>query len=48
MESLKTLFKIGHGPSSSHTMGPYYACEEFLKRNINAEKFVVELYGSLA
>ena len=48
MESLKTLFKIGHGPSSSHTMGPYYASEEFLKRNINADKFVVELYGSLA
>lgn len=48
MESLRTLFKIGHGPSSSHTMGPYYACEEFLKRNINAERFVVELYGSLA
>jgi len=48
MESLRTLFKIGHGPSSSHTMGPYYACEEFLKRNISAERFVVELYGSLA
>ncbi len=48
MESIKTVFKIGHGPSSSHTMGPCYASEKFLRKNITAERFVVELYGSLA
>ena len=48
MESLKSIFKIGNGPSSSHTMGPVYASSIFLKRNINATSFRVELYGSLA
>lgn len=48
MESIKSIYKIGHGPSSSHTMGPNYAAEAFLKRNKDADKFVVELYGSLA
>ena len=48
MESLKELFKIGNGPSSSHTMGPERAAKEFLSRYPNAEKFKVELYGSLA
>lgn len=48
MESIKNIYKIGHGPSSSHTMGPGYASEIFLKKNINADKFIVELYGSLA
>ena len=48
MESIKSIYKIGHGPSSSHTMGPGYASEIFLQKNITAEKFVVELYGSLA
>ena len=48
MESLKELYKIGRGPSSSHTMGPVKAAENFLKKNMNADKFKVELYGSLA
>ena len=48
MESIKSIFKIGNGPSSSHTMGPVYASNIFLKRNINATSFKVELYGSLA
>lgn len=48
MDSIKSIYKIGHGPSSSHTMGPCYASEIFLKKNISADKFVVELYGSLA
>lgn len=48
MESLKELFKIGYGPSSSHTMGPQRAAEQFLKRNSDANNFEVELYGSLA
>ena len=48
MESIKSILKIGHGPSSSHTMGPVYASNIFLKRNMNATSFIVELYGSLA
>ena len=48
MESIKSILKIGNGPSSSHTMGPVYASNIFLKRNLNATSFKVELYGSLA
>ena len=48
MESLKVLYKIGHGPSSSHTMGPRKAAEIFLAKNDTAEAFRVTLYGSLA
>ncbi len=48
MESLKVLYKIGHGPSSSHTMGPRRAAEIFLAKNDAAEAFRVTLYGSLA
>ena len=50
MESIREIFKIGHGPSSSHTMGPRFAAERFLKRiaGSDVEKFEVTLYGSLA
>ncbi|MCM1092504.1 MAG: L-serine ammonia-lyase [Lachnospiraceae bacterium] len=48
MKSIKELFRIGRGPSSSHTMGPRLASEMFLKRHPDASKFVVTLYGSLA
>ena len=48
MESLKEVYKIGRGPSSSHSMGPEWAARDFLKRFPQAEKFRVELYGSLA
>lgn len=48
MESLKLLYKVGHGPSSSHTMGPRKAAEIFLDKNRGAESFRVTLYGSLA
>jgi len=48
MKSIKELFRIGRGPSSSHTMGPRMASEMFLKRHPDASKFVVSLYGSLA
>lgn len=48
MKSLKELYRIGNGPSSSHTMGPKKAAELFLERNRNATRFVVTLYGSLA
>lgn len=48
MESIKTIFKIGHGPSSSHTMGPRKAAEQFLQNNSNFNNYRVTLYGSLA
>ena len=48
MESLKLLYKIGKGPSSSHTMGPKKAAEMFLARGIKADSYRVTLYGSLA
>ena len=48
MKSLKELFRIGPGPSSSHTMGPQRACLEMLKRAGAADHFRVTLYGSLA
>ncbi len=48
MESIKRLYKIGLGPSSSHTMGPRKAAEEFLDRHRDASRFEVTLYGSLA
>ena len=48
MDSLRQLYKIGSGPSSSHTMGPKKAAEMFLARNPKAEAFRVTLYGSLA
>lgn len=48
MESIKEIYKIGYGPSSSHTMGPKKAAEVFLLRNPTARSFRVTLYGSLA
>ena len=48
MESLRELYKIGCGPSSSHTMGPHMAAEQFNRRWPQASAFRVTLYGSLA
>lgn len=48
MESIKEIYRIGHGPSSSHTMGPRYAAERFDAENPDAATFKVTLYGSLA
>lgn len=48
MESIRELYRIGHGPSSSHTMGPRFAAERFATENPNAGSFRVTLYGSLA
>lgn len=48
MESIKDIFKIGFGPSSSHTMGPSNAARIFKEKNQNADSYLVELYGSLA
>jgi len=48
MESITKIFKIGNGPSSSHTMGPKKAAEIFAEKHPDAESFKVSLYGSLA
>ncbi len=48
MESIRQIFKIGYGPSSSHTMGPRKASERFLKEYPEASSYEVTLYGSLA
>ncbi len=48
MESLNQLYRIGCGPSSSHTMGPEKACILFKEKNKDADKFKAILYGSLA
>lgn len=48
METIKELFRIGVGPSSSHTMAPRFAAERFTKEHPGAKAFKVTLYGSLA
>ena len=48
MRTIKEIYKIGRGPSSSHTMGPSKAAAIFLSENPNADKIRVTLYGSLA
>ena len=48
MKSIKEIYRIGTGPSSSHTMAPRKAAEIFLKRHPEAASFEVTLYGSLA
>ena len=48
MKSIRELYRIGIGPSSSHTMGPQRAAKQFLERHSNAARFEVTLYGSLA
>lgn len=48
MESIKEIFRIGRGPSSSHTMGPNRAAQLYKQKHTNAKKFRVTLYGSLA
>ena len=48
MQSIKYIYKIGHGPSSSHTMGPCKATTVMMERFPNADHFKVILFGSLA
>lgn len=48
MESLRELYKIGRGPSSSHTMGPEKAARMFLQETSEADRYRIILYGSLA
>ena len=48
MKSLKELYRIGPGPSSSHTLGPQRAASLFKERYPDAHHYETELYGSLA
>ena len=48
MKSIKDIYKIGTGPSSSHTMGPAKAMQIYVSEHPKAESYKVILYGSLA
>lgn len=48
MKSIREIFRIGYGPSSSHTMGPRKAAELFLERHPQAVRYEAHLYGSLS
>ena len=48
MKTIKSVYKIGNGPSSSHTVGPYHAAQIFGARYPNADRYRVTLFGSLA
>ena len=48
MKTIRSVYKIGNGPSSSHTVGPYHAAQLFGKRYPEADAFRVTLFGSLA
>ncbi|MBP5435928.1 L-serine ammonia-lyase, iron-sulfur-dependent, subunit alpha [bacterium] len=48
MKTIKSVYKVGHGPSSSHTVGPYNAARIFAGRFPDADGYQVTLYGSLA
>ena len=48
MKSIREIYKIGKGPSSSHTMGPERAARLFQSRYPEADCFQVTLYGSLS
>ncbi len=48
MKSIKNLYKIGYGPSSSHTMGPSFAANHFINEFPESDYIRVILYGSLA
>ena len=48
MRSIRELYRVGRGPSSSHTMAPAFAAETFLGKNPDAARYEVTLFGSLA
>lgn len=48
METIKKIYKTGNGPSSSHTMGPKKAAEQYAQRHPETTRFRVTLHGSLA
>lgn len=48
MKSIGSIYKVGNGPSSSHTVGPFNAAAIFKNKYPEADKYEVVLYGSLA
>ena len=48
METIRELYKVGPGPSSSHTLAPYRACMEYRNTYDDIDSVTVELYGSLS
>ncbi len=48
METIRNLYRIGRGPSASHTIGPARAAQSFIAQNEGAASYRVSLYGSLA
>ncbi len=48
MRSIRDIYKIGKGPSSSHTMGPGFAAEYFKEKHPDADSYKAILYGSLS
>ena len=48
MKSIRDIYKIGKGPSSSHTIGPERAAKHFRAQHPDAEAFQVDLFGSLS
>ena len=48
MKSVKSIYKIGKGPSSSHTMGPFKCITHYVENHPEADALHVTLYGSLA
>ena len=48
MKSIREIYKIGRGPSSSHTMGPVRAADLMREQYPDADSYEVTLYGSLA
>ncbi len=48
MKSIRDIYKVGTGPSSSHTMGPVAAAKLFKGENPNADEYKIILYGSLS
>ena len=48
MKSIREIYRIGNGPSSSHSMAPRFAAQIFMEKHPDANAFQVVLYGSLA
>ena len=48
MQAIKDIYRIGNGPSSSHTIAPKRAAELFVKEYGLLDHYIIELYGSLS
>ena len=48
MKSIRDIYKVGKGPSSSHTMGPAKAAADFREETPEADAYRIILYGSLS